>query len=131
MRSPLRQYIVNPNQDKCHDCPTGAVCDSRQLAGLVAGSVWKPEGSFMRLQQCPPGFVAVRDPATEATDACVACPPSTYSVVAARVGDGELVSASTVLAASGSLCNGAPPACTLDRAAPSSDGTPALCFMVC
>lgn len=101
------QYIVNPNADECHDCPVGAVCNSQNLSGTVPGSAWAAEGPYMRLQECPRGFVGVRAEDTPASDACVACPIGKYSLVPANVRDGLLASSSTFDAASGALCNGA------------------------
>eukprot|EP00961_Rhodomonas_salina_P288152 3893802-Rhodomonas_salina.1 len=64
----------------------GAECDGQKLWGQVAGSVWEAEGPHLRLRQCPRGYIVVHDPASPQSDACVACPFGTYSLVPARVG---------------------------------------------
>jgi hypothetical protein len=45
---------------KCTDCPLGAECSGGQLRGRVGRSVWNRFGQFMRLDECPAGYILVR-----------------------------------------------------------------------
>jgi hypothetical protein len=39
----------------------GAICDGSTLRGVINGSMWLVNGDKMRLQQCPAGYVLIRD----------------------------------------------------------------------
>lgn len=105
----VNQYILS-DLYACQDCPVGARCDGQNLTSLTPGSVWARYGSQMRLAQCPPGHVLVRDE-RGIQDSCVLCPNGYYSFIPASI-EGPLVTSSAVVAASGSLCEPCPAAAT-------------------
>jgi hypothetical protein len=47
-------------QRKCTTCPLGAECIGGLLRGRVGGSVWRKLGQYMRLDECPAGYIVVR-----------------------------------------------------------------------
>ena len=89
--SPCKQseYIVN-QRESCQTCPTGAVCNGTDgsLVGL-AGSYFRAEGDKMRVYQCDPGYILVRDDtgnrARSFLDSCIMCLPGSYSLNGAMV----------------------------------------------
>lgn len=103
------EYNLDPNRHPCHPCPTtGASCDGSTLTSLVPGATWSagPAGEVLRLQLCPAGYILVVA-ADARDDACVLCPAGTYSLLPASMNSG-LVAPSTLVAASGGLCNPCP-----------------------
>lgn len=121
---PGTEYINFPNQQSCMMCPVGAKCDGKSATGSIPGSVWaiegtpgKPGNGLTRLQQCPRGYVLVRDENAPLQDVCVECPPGKYLVDVAKwspsASEPYLVSPSASLASSmcldctdGLKCNG-------------------------
>ena len=89
------QYVVSPDYSPCMQCAIGAECDGSDLKGLLEGSKWTREGQEMRLVECPPGSIIVRD-TIAVLDECIVCPQQTFSGVTARweQGKGKLVSLS-------------------------------------
>jgi hypothetical protein len=82
------QYIVDPNQHVCQQCPAGAVCSEGTFtADDPADSVWEAtQMGVYRLVRCPRGYVLVRDEDKPALDRCTPCPPYTYSIEEAVYG---------------------------------------------
>eukprot|EP00961_Rhodomonas_salina_P277380 3748372-Rhodomonas_salina.1 len=86
--TPGLQYILNPNTDRCQDCPTGLRCHGDDtLDPVLEGSHWVKDGAVFRLEHCPPGtqLVNSRDgisgPAFAAEQQeCRACRPKEYIV---------------------------------------------------
>jgi len=72
-------YILNPDVDACMDCPPGLTCSGdATLAPKIDGSVWVEQGSFFRLESCPPGYFvwpAVVDTLTAGTASQQECRP--------------------------------------------------------
>jgi serine/threonine protein kinase len=89
------QYVVSPDYSPCMQCAIGGECDGSNLKGLLEGSKWTREGQEMRLVECPPGSIIVRD-TIAVLDECIVCPQQTFSNVTARweQGKGQLVSQS-------------------------------------
>ena len=54
------QYILNPKTTPCVNCPVGGICKGGIFDAAVSGSVWQKNGSFMRVIECPPGYILVR-----------------------------------------------------------------------
>eukprot|EP00961_Rhodomonas_salina_P076588 1028289-Rhodomonas_salina.1 len=54
------QYIINPNEDECQDCPVGASCNGKDLTGPPS-SVWEADLmlGYHVLVSCPQGFGVV------------------------------------------------------------------------
>ena len=83
------EYIVD-YMSQCQACPLGATCDgaSGSLVGL-AGSHWRREGDKIRVYECDPGFIMVRDDSDDRQqaflDSCVQCLPSKYSFTGAVI----------------------------------------------
>lgn len=81
-----KQYVIDPNQHGCKQCPAGAKCEDEKGAITFvpihpAESVWENTSSGLyRLIRCPPGYVLVRDETMPVMDRCVPCPPYFYSV---------------------------------------------------
>ena len=70
------QYVVDPNAHPCRDCPEdGAECDGSRLIPRVHGSVWADDTNegFYRIQECPPGFIVIRDELRPELDQCYPC----------------------------------------------------------
>ena len=107
------QYVIDPDQNACSECPAGAICADGAFFGLPAGAVWLAAGDFMRLEACPAGYVLVRDEARPAADECVACPASKYLVGNSSAAAGRLVVTSAAAApglclecVAGAVCRG-------------------------
>ena len=71
------QYIIDPNNDVCQNCPPGLTCDgSSTKQTVVAGSEWVPDGGIYKLQSCPSGysvFPASVDASNAAQQQCSPC----------------------------------------------------------
>ena len=52
----LAPYDLN----QCVDCPLGGKCNGSDMTGNMEGSVWKSERNFMRICECPAGYILVR-----------------------------------------------------------------------
>ena len=75
------QHITDSNavDVRCQRCPIGAVCNGKMIRGKVNGSEWVRNGSHVRLQSCPKGYILVRNEDRPETDECVLCPRGKYS----------------------------------------------------
>mmetsp|Transcript_61671 Transcript_61671/g.151784 ORF Transcript_61671/g.151784 Transcript_61671/m.151784 type:complete len:279 (+) Transcript_61671:411-1247(+) len=89
-----REYII-PDRTGCRLCPAGAQCNgSGIVVGREAGSVWSVDYTILRyrLEECPAGYVLVRDESATTQDECVKCPLGKYSFVRAVYSEGIMVS---------------------------------------
>jgi len=73
------QYTVASEQTTCINCPVGASCVGGIFKATVQNSVWSRNGSLMRIEECPPGYIVTRDDNRAFTDACVLCPFGKFS----------------------------------------------------
>ena len=48
------------DQNNCVDCAVGGKCNGSKLVGNVEGSVWIQQGQYMRILECPAGYILVR-----------------------------------------------------------------------
>ena len=46
--------------NECVDCPLGGKCNGSTLTGGIMGSIWETDGGFMRVSECPAGYILVR-----------------------------------------------------------------------
>ena len=97
------QYILDPNQTSCQDCPPGLSCSGHDLVlPVVTGSQWQQAGSVYQLILCPTGYMKMSalngttapanqrcQPCAEGSecvldvcDVCTDCQPGTYKDVA-------------------------------------------------
>jgi len=97
------QYILDPNQTSCQDCPPGLSCSGHDLVlPVVPGSQWQQAGSVYQLVLCPTGYMKMSalngttapanqrcQPCAEGSecvldvcDVCTDCQPGTYKDVA-------------------------------------------------
>jgi len=99
---PVSEYIVD-QQFECRKCPVGAECENGKL--LVTGSSrWEPsEDGYLRLEECDPGQILVRDHEFPPFDQCFECPQGTYQTLRPNYSS-EVLVASRVEAAP-ILCN--------------------------
>eukprot|EP00961_Rhodomonas_salina_P106799 1438142-Rhodomonas_salina.2 len=64
------EYIINPQEHTCTECPAGAECwDGSLLVGKDEGAVWVPDQELgvYRLQSCPTGVSSLVRKAFEAS----------------------------------------------------------------
>ena len=85
------QYVIDPDQNACVDCPAGAVCTAGSFLGQTPGAVWAVVGDNMRVETCPVGYVLVRNEARPVADQCVACPSGKYLASNSSAAAGRLV----------------------------------------
>jgi hypothetical protein len=53
--------VLPPGEwNQCVECPLGGVCNGKTLKGYIKGSVWVQAGIFMRIFECPAGYILVR-----------------------------------------------------------------------
>ena len=71
------QYIINPNQDVCQQCPEGLICRGDSVVVPRMNSTWLQNGSLYLLTECPTGY-GVYTGLTRSFDAsaqsCMPCP---------------------------------------------------------
>uniref|UniRef100_A0A7S0Z359 Tyrosine-protein kinase ephrin type A/B receptor-like domain-containing protein n=1 Tax=Hemiselmis tepida TaxID=464990 RepID=A0A7S0Z359_9CRYP len=77
------QYVLNPDQTDCVECPAGGSCDGDRFMSAPFSTFEVEGGSHYRVVACDPGYVLVRS-SNPAFDQCVECPISTYSLSPAR-----------------------------------------------
>ena len=54
---PKWQYILDPANHSCQECPPGLVCHGDDtLEPVTPSSRWERQGSFFKLVSCPPGY---------------------------------------------------------------------------
>ena len=55
------EAVIPPyDSNECVDCPLGGKCNGSILTGRIKGSVWEAVGDFMRISECPAGYILVR-----------------------------------------------------------------------
>lgn len=72
------QYILNPNEHQCQTCPRGLTCHGNHVTEPeVANSTWVADGEYMRLLDCPSGYLVVNSSLDQ--QYCKRCEALTYS----------------------------------------------------
>ena len=54
------QYVVDPSQPPCIDCPAGGSCEAGVFQPRVPDSIWDEVNLLWRILSCPPGYIVVR-----------------------------------------------------------------------
>lgn len=104
---PGTEYINFPDTQSCIKCPLGATCDGKKVTG-ISGSVWELDfDNHTRLQQCPSGYVLVREDRQPFQDQCVECPVGKYLIDVAKWRPGKDEARIVIDRAenAGSVCN--------------------------